>query len=692
MREQHGPTKERQASSSGQTEQLHFGNYDLVRRIDVGGMGEVYLAHQRTAFGRLVAIKIIRPDLVHDVVARQRFLREAEVSAHLKHEHILQLVEFGEEQGRLFLVTPYVEGGTLARRLQRGPLSLAEMQVLFSALVSAVAYIHKRGVIHRDLKPSNILLDQEGDQVYVRLIDFGIATMQGDYASPQLTTAGTEIGTIEYMAPERLSGVAAPSNDIYSLGIILYQMITGHLPSATKVLSLPQPLEEVVQRATAPDPLERYNSADELLRAFEYACRVMNNGTHIHPSLVEDEDAYDSGAVRRSAASRQLDAPDSDSLVLRAIDGEGVYPPQAARPFKPHDYGAQTAFIDSAHMQRVSPQIAYAELPDAPERPKRRTRSLMVLISLSILVVVLLIGATFVLAFEATISGTVTISPQAHVLSQVFTLQAQSQPNGNVGAATVPLYPIQDAKTRTETGPTTAPQCFPGLPIIFCQRTVTLEDVDREVNRIDTELQPQITSEIQQKIAAQGGMLVSTIQFTNVPGSIQFIPPLGTTSDTVTVTLTYQGAASYVKASDARTLATTLLKQQMQKQFGPNYVLLNSSITTGSLTVLSSSANSVTLSMAAGGVAEYQFPQSELTTMRNALKGMTLPQARAYLVQQAGIDPNSIVIRVSYGTTMPGSASQIRIVPVIPSLPTVQLTPSGPAASSSLTPVSTAAP
>src|SRR5258706_7817982 len=83
----------------------HFGNYDLVRRIDVGGMGEVYLARQRTAFGREVALKIIRSDLMHDVTVRKRFLREAEVSAHLKHDHILPLVEFGEEQGRLFLVT-----------------------------------------------------------------------------------------------------------------------------------------------------------------------------------------------------------------------------------------------------------------------------------------------------------------------------------------------------------------------------------------------------------------------------------------------------------------------------------------------------------------------------------------------------------------------------------------------------------
>src|SRR5947209_5683794 len=169
---------------------FRFGNYDLIRRIDVGGMGEVYLAHQRTAFDREVAIKIIRSDLVHDTTARKRFLREAEVNAHLKHEHILPLFEFGEEQGRLFLVTPYIAGGTLSRRLQAGPLSLDEVHQLFTALLQAVIYIHHRGVVHRDLKPSNILLDSEGNsgEIYLRLIDFVIASIQGMADSPPLTT------------------------------------------------------------------------------------------------------------------------------------------------------------------------------------------------------------------------------------------------------------------------------------------------------------------------------------------------------------------------------------------------------------------------------------------------------------------------------------------------------------------------
>ena len=119
MRDQNSSIRDQHELMLGGQDIQRFGNYDLVRRIAVGGMGEIYLARQRTAFGREVAVKIIRSDLVHDITARQRFLREAEVNAYLKHDHILPLVEFGEEQGRLFLVTPYIKGGTLLQRLQR---------------------------------------------------------------------------------------------------------------------------------------------------------------------------------------------------------------------------------------------------------------------------------------------------------------------------------------------------------------------------------------------------------------------------------------------------------------------------------------------------------------------------------------------------------------------------------------------
>ena len=280
MKEQNGfISVRRQSSNDEQPGLLSFGNYDLVRRIDVGGMGEVYLAHQRTAFGREVAVKIIRPDLVNDAIARQRFLREAEVGSYLKHDHILPLLEFGEEQGRLFIVTPYIAGGTLAQRIGRGPLSLAEVRDIFGALVRAVSYLHKRGIVHRDLKPGNILLDKEEDseRVYVRLIDFGIAVAQGLPSNAALTATDGAPGTAAYMAPERRRGIAAPSNDIYSLGVILFLMLTGGLPEHAEDLhALPAPLSDVVAHCLAPDPEQRFTSADELLRAFEHACRSLS--------------------------------------------------------------------------------------------------------------------------------------------------------------------------------------------------------------------------------------------------------------------------------------------------------------------------------------------------------------------------------------------------------------------------------
>src|SRR3989440_4028693 len=323
MREQQSAINEQRSSVNQGQNKFRFGNYDLVRRIDVGGMGEVYLARQRSVFDREVAIKIIRSDLVHDSIARKRFLREAEVNAHIKHEHILPLYEFGEEQGRLFLVTPYIAGGTLSRRLQTGPLSLSESHHLFTALVKAVAYIHRRGVVHSDLKPSNILLDEEENtsEVYVRLIDFGIATIQGMVASPPLTTDGTSMGTIAYMAPERLSGIAAPSNDIFSLGVILYQMLTGQLPLAEQRVSLPQSLEYVVNRCIAPLPEGRFATAEEVLNAFEYAYQ------HLNASPSQKKDPFPVPSV---AVPPIPPLPGYTGATVAAITPKGVITPRAA--------------------------------------------------------------------------------------------------------------------------------------------------------------------------------------------------------------------------------------------------------------------------------------------------------------------------------------------------------------------------
>src|SRR5712691_10597351 len=331
-----------------QQEKRLFGNYDLIRRIDMGGMGEVYLAHQRTAFNREVAVKIIRDDLARDPLARARFFREAEVSSHLKHEHILPLFEFGEVEGRLFLVTPYISGGTLAQHLLAGPLSLAEVQQLFTALVQAVAYIHRRGIVHRDLKPGNILLDDEeaSARVYVRLIDFGIATKQGAAASPPLTPSGHEVGTLAYMAPERLDGIAAPGNDIYSLGVILYQMLTRRLPAEGALVSdsLPAPLAAVVRRCMAVNPEDRYASASDILYSFEQSYRAL------HASAAP---------ISQSAVLSSLPVMPPQPIYTEYISGahtagvSGDMPtqqPEESEKFGEADYAAPTMGIAYARM------------------------------------------------------------------------------------------------------------------------------------------------------------------------------------------------------------------------------------------------------------------------------------------------------------------------------------------------------
>ncbi len=480
MREQHGPMKEQHGPISEGQNRRSFGNYDLVRRIDVGGMGEVYLAHQRSAFGREVAVKIIRSDLVHDITARKRFLREAEVSAHIKHEHILPLFEFGEEQGRLFLVTPYIAGGTLGRRLQSGPLSLAETHQLFSALVQAVAYIHKRGVVHRDLKPSNILLDKEDetDQVYVRLIDFGIASLPGLVGGDaQLTTAGHEMGTIAYMAPERLDGVAAPSNDIYSLGIILYQMLTRELPDNSSTIKLPQPLDAVIKRCIAQNPADRYANADELLRAFEYAYRTVRAAPS-RPQMpampVPSRPATPVPASRSVAHLADLDKlPDPDDLDENEPTPRRITTPRpdlsrlslpqknttqenkvvsrselvltplstSGNAFSRADYNAPTTSINSfslsgqQQVQRVTNTATLGMKPQLQPRQKQK-RSALVLIPISIIVILLVIAGVIFMTLPALVTAKITISPQVHTISNTFTLNASSNiQNADPGSA-----------------------------------------------------------------------------------------------------------------------------------------------------------------------------------------------------------------------------------------------------------------
>ncbi|HLI06013.1 MAG TPA: serine/threonine-protein kinase [Ktedonobacteraceae bacterium] len=257
-----------------------FGHYLLKRRLARGGMSQVYLACDQDS-QQEVAIKIVsREDSEH----ASRFQREIKALGNLSHKHILPTLDYGEEGQWLYMVMPYIEHGTLRDLLHtKGRLTPEEAGKILVQVCAALQFAHDHGVIHRDIKPSNILL-QRGEHAY--LADFGLAK-EVDQSS-ELTQTGYIIGTPEYMAPELAEQSASKSSDIYALGIVLYQMLTGKtpfrgttplavywkhmqeqpLPPSLLEPSIPVSVEQVVMCALEKDPRLRFKSAQALARAY----------------------------------------------------------------------------------------------------------------------------------------------------------------------------------------------------------------------------------------------------------------------------------------------------------------------------------------------------------------------------------------------------------------------------------------
>ncbi len=252
-----------------------LGSYRLIERMGKGGMGEVYRG-EHLKLGREAAVKVLPSNLVNEADFLKRFEREASSAAKLEHPNILPVYEYGE-QPTPYLVMPYVKGGTLKEKMSAGKLSQQEIINYLRQMADALDYAHSEGIIHRDVKPANMLLDDRG-RLY--LGDFGIAkALEG---AEGLTRTGVGVGTPEYMAPEQAQGRADSRSDLYALGIILYQMLTGRVPfsgnSTVEVLMkhlqdplpmlplrsatppLPPRVETIIQKALAKNPNERYGS------------------------------------------------------------------------------------------------------------------------------------------------------------------------------------------------------------------------------------------------------------------------------------------------------------------------------------------------------------------------------------------------------------------------------------------------
>lgn len=262
-----------------------FGKYDITRQLGKGGGGVVYEAYD-TGKGRTVALKVLADEFSTNTTFRARFQRESQAAAMLQEPHVIPIHDWGEIDGSLYIDMRLVQGRTLLDLIAEGPLAPARAVNIISQVAAALDAAHAEGLIHRDVKPQNILVTP-ADFVY--LVDFGIAQTKAD---PRLTTVGTQIGTLNYMAPERFNAkVTTPAVDVYSLACVLYESLTGdapfagdsleHLVAAHLALPPPRPsasnaripaaLDKVVARGMAKDPEDRYATAGGLARAAQRA-------------------------------------------------------------------------------------------------------------------------------------------------------------------------------------------------------------------------------------------------------------------------------------------------------------------------------------------------------------------------------------------------------------------------------------
>jgi tRNA A-37 threonylcarbamoyl transferase component Bud32 len=279
-----------------------LGPYRIMNQIGKGGMANVYKAYQASV-DRYVAIKVLPTQLAESKEFAIRFHQEARIIAMLEHSHILPVFDYGETDGIAYFVMRYLEAGTLKDKMESGrPLPLNEIDRIFTQLAEALSYAHSHGVVHRDLKPANALIDSFGN---VFLTDFGIAKLL-ESASPRLTQTDAVMGTPAYISPEQAQGQTVDQrSDIYSLGIILYEMVTGSvpfiadtplavlfkhitdpLPLPSKVKpDVPEAIEKVILKALAKNPQDRFATASDFIEAWKSALEEARSARRLRETV-----------------------------------------------------------------------------------------------------------------------------------------------------------------------------------------------------------------------------------------------------------------------------------------------------------------------------------------------------------------------------------------------------------------------
>src|ERR671918_1622258 len=262
---------------------LFDGRYRILRKLGSGGMANVYLAEDED-LGRRVAIKILNERYANDESFIERFRREAKSAAGLSHPNIVSIYDRGEAEGTYYIAMEVIEGRSLKELiLTRGPLAIGLAIAYARQILDALRFAHRHGIIHRDIKPHNILI---GPENRLKVTDFGIAR----YGPSQMTEAGSIMGTAQYLSPEQARGApVTASSDLYSVGIVLYEMLTGRVPftgdSAIEIAmkhlndwpkppsklrpEIPEEIDHIVLRALAKAPEDRYQSAEEFIEDLE---------------------------------------------------------------------------------------------------------------------------------------------------------------------------------------------------------------------------------------------------------------------------------------------------------------------------------------------------------------------------------------------------------------------------------------
>lgn len=301
-----------------------FGPYHIAGTAGAGGMGVVYRAEQRS-LARVVALKVIRPEIAQSGDYRSRFLREARLAAAVDHPHVVSVFDVGEQARRLYLTMQWVDGQDLRTLLDRQRRLGPDRTVLIGTqLASALQAVHEAGLVHRDVKPSNVLMRDLGGRDHAYLTDFGIAKMPG--AQDDLTRTGWSVGTPGYLSPEQIRGQRpGPHSDLYALGCVLFETLTGlwlfggendmvmqwaHLSSPRPVVSSACPelgrrYDGFFARALAVDPAERFASG----RAFADALQAAHAGRYGVPAATAGEGARGQATVQASRPPSAASGP-----------------------------------------------------------------------------------------------------------------------------------------------------------------------------------------------------------------------------------------------------------------------------------------------------------------------------------------------------------------------------------------------